>query len=365
MSSFTLYIGGQEVPQEKAEAVRSVEVEENADRPDAMTISLAVNRAHSGDLTFVDDGSFKPYQQVAVVLKAGESRQCVFDGYALSWQLHLDRASADSTLQVWAQDASWLMNINDVVKEWSGLTDGQVASWIFETHGFIPAAGNTEHDSPIHLAERHTLFQRATDLRFLYGLARRNGKICRVACGTEPGLRTGYFIRPDLDRAPAATISLTGQDSWNVDALDMEWDVMRPTAVRAAQAPQAAAAGSAPLTATTSGLPVLGGHGLRDYAGRKSATLLTATADQPELRDRMAAVLIESGWFARCTGEADLDRLGTVLRAGMIVRIDGAGQEHSGSWLVWQVNHLIKSDSCRARFTLVRNGMGAGGGGGL
>jgi len=361
-TSFELSVaGGSQASAPLTDALQSVEVEENADGPDAMTITLPVNRTSSGDLTYVDDGSFEPYTPVSVILRAGPSTQCVFDGYVLSWRLHVDRASRDSSIRIWAQDASWLMNLNDVVREWPGLTDGEVANEIFTSYGFAPAAGNLHDDSPTHLPEQHTLLQRATDLRFLYGLARRNGKICRVACGEKPGERTGYFIRP-FAQPPAATINLADAYDWSVDALDVDWDVMRPTEVRASQASLSSPAGSAPVIESSSGIPVLGPRDLRTYAGRPSTLLLTAAADPPELRQRATAVLAESGWFATCTGEADLDRLGTVLRVGTIVAVDGVGSAHSGHWFVWRVNHLIERDSCRARFTLVRNAVGSSSG---
>jgi hypothetical protein len=361
-TSFELSVaGGGEPSTPLTEALQSIEVEENADGPDAMTITLPVNRTSSGDITYVDDGSFEPYTPVSVVLTAGPSTQCVFDGYVLSWQLRVDRASADSSIRVWAQDASWLMNLNDVVREWPGLTDGEVANEIFTSYGFLPAAANLDDDSPAHLPEQHTLMQRATDLRFLHGLARRSGKICRVACGEKPGERTGYFIRPAAQHS-VATINLADPYDWSVDSLDVNWDVMRPTEVRASQASLAGSVGSAPAIESSSGIPVLGPRDLRTYASRPSAMLLTAVADPSELRQRATAVLAESGWFATCTGDADLDRLGTVLRAGTIVTVDGAGRAHSGDWFVWRVNHLIERDSCRARFTLVRNAVGPPGG---
>src|SRR6516162_6951991 len=106
--SFSLQVGGAPAPAALQEALHSAEVEENADGPDAMVLNLPVNRTPSGDLTYVDDGTFEPYRPVSVVLTAGTSTACVFDGYVLSWRLHLDRASTDSTLKVQAQGASWL-----------------------------------------------------------------------------------------------------------------------------------------------------------------------------------------------------------------------------------------------------------------
>jgi hypothetical protein len=366
--SFQLQVGGAPAPASLQEALRSAEVEENADGPAAMVLNLPVNRTPSGDLTYVDDGTFEPYTPVAVILTAGQSTQCVFDGYVLSWRLHLDRASTDSTLRVHAQDASWLMNVDDVVREWPGLTDGQVANDIFSSYGFSPASANTTDDSPAHQPDQHTLFQRATDLQFLHGLARRSGKLCRVACADKPGDRTGYFTKPAVDGSPVATISLTDPVNWNVDALDVDWDVMRPTEVDSSQVSLTSAGDSGvPGNATSSGLAPLGTRDLPTFAGRSSTMLLSATADAPELPQRTAAVLTESGWFAQCQGEADPDRLGTVLRAGTIVAVDGAGKAHAGTWFVWRVNHLITTDSSRTRFTLVRNAIGplsspAGGG---
>jgi hypothetical protein len=128
--------------------------------------------------------------------------------------------------------------------------------------------------------------------------------------------------------------------------------------VDASQAPLTDAGSSVSGNATSSGLPALAARDLPTYAARSSTLRLTPTADAQELTQRTAAVLTESGWFVRCEGEADLDRLGTVLRAGTLVAIDGGGKAHSGNWFVWRVNHLISSDSCRARFTLVRNAIG-------
>jgi len=360
--SFALSIGGGTATSAAlTEALQSIEVEENVDGPSAMTITMPVNRTPSGDLTYVDDGSFEPYTPVSVVLQAGPfATECVFDGYMLSWRLHLDRATAKSSIRAWAQDASCLMNLNDVVREWPGLTDGEVANEIFSAYGFAPAPANLDDDSPAHLPEQHTLLQRATDLRFLHTLARRGGKFCRVACAEKPGARTGYFSRPSWQPA-AATLDLSDPFAWSVDSLDVDWDVMRPTEVRASQASFAVPGPAVPAIELSSGLPVLGSRDLRAYAVKPSVTLLTAAADPQELRQRGAAVLAESGWFATCTGETDLDRLGTVLRAGTVVNIDGAGQAHSGNWLVWRVNHWIEPDSCRVRFTLARNAIGPSG----
>jgi len=362
-----LGLGGSPAPDSLYGAIQVLEVEENADRPDALSVRLPVNRTSSGDLQFVGDGALEPYTNITVVVTpSGQPSQCIFDGYILSWHLHLDRTSGSSLIDVWAQDASWLMNLSDSVVEWSGMTDGQVANKIFSGYGFSPASENTDDDSPQHDPDQHSLFQRGSDLQFLRGLARRNGKLCRVACTDSPGARTGYFVTPAVDGDPAATIDLTDPDAWTVDSLEFDWDVMRPTEVDASQVPlDDDSNDSVAGDATDTGLSPLTDRDYPTYSVQPSTLLLTATADAPELTLRTTATLRESGWFVRCRGEADVDRLGTTLRVGTVVAIDGAGSLHSGNWFVWSVRHRITADAVKVEFMLVRNAIGAAPSGGL
>jgi hypothetical protein len=354
-------LSGTPVPQAFYSSIESLEVEESCEGPDLLVLRVPVNRTSAGDLQYVGDGTFEPYTGISmVVTPSGHGARCVFDGYVLSWQLHLDRTSSSSTLDVAAQDASWLMNIDDTVKEWPGQTDGEVANAIFASYGFTPADANTDDDSPAHDPDGHTLFQRATDLQFLKGLARRDGKICRVTCTDTPGQRTGYFIRPSVDAQPVATISLVDPVAWTVDTLDFDWDVMRPSQVDASQVDLTQASDDGAETDTdSSGLTTLADRDLATYSGRSSTLLLTTPADVTELPQRTAAVLTESDFFTRCTGEADADRLGAVLRAGDVVTIEGAGAIQSGNWLVWAVRHQFALDTFKMNFTLVRNGVGS------
>ena len=363
-----LAVGGSPVPDAFYDAIGQLEIEESSDRPGVMLLRLPVNQTSAGDLQFVGDGTFEPMTNVTLTVTpaaAGSSAQCVFDGYVLSWRLHLDRATTASTIDIWAQDASWLMNIDDNVVEWSGQTDGEVANAIFASYGFTPAAGNTDNDSPSHTPDGHTLLQRGTDLQFLRGIARRGGKLCRVACTDTPGVRTGYFTIPAVAGQPVATISLVDPVSWTVDTLDFDWDVMRPTEADASQVDltQPADAGT-DVTTDSSGLASLDQRDYPAYLGQSSTLLLTAPADLPELSQRTAAVLTESGFFSRCSGEADADRIGTILRVGDVLTIEGAGNLQSGNWLVWNVRHTFTLQSWKMAFTLVRNAMGPAGAGG-
>ena len=370
--TYRIMFDGQAADADLYTALVSLEVEESLDLPGAVQLVLPVERTDDGDLTYVADQRLRPLANLAVVATpaGSSSAQCIFDGYVLAHKLHLETGVTNATLAVWGQDATWMMNLTEKVREWVDVTDADVAAAIFGEYGITPADANSADDSPSHTESGHSLMQRGSDIQFLRTLARRNGKICRVACSDTPGARTGTFARPKLDGDPALTLTLNDPTSWSVTALDIDWDAARPTEVLARQAlfndatPEGVSA-----DATDSGLDRLGARGLADFTGQPMTVLLAAPVDDGgELTLRAGAVLREADWFVRCEGDADAERLGQVLRAGMVVAIQGIGALHSGSYLVWSVRHRITADGHSMHFVLVRNAIGAapsGGAGGL
>jgi phage protein D len=389
--TYQILLNGQPADASLYTLISSLEVEESLDMPGAVQLSLPIARTGEGDLAYVSDGRFAPLANLAVVATPGSAgaggviggavgavasafggdagkgpaAQCIFDGFVLSHKLHLETGITNSTLVMWGQDASWLMNLEEKVKEWVDVTDADVAGAIFGDYGITPADDNSADDSPSHTEAGHSLMQRGSDIQFLRSLARRNGKFCRVTCADKPGARIGYFAKPKLDGDPAVTLTLNDPENWTVTSLDIEWDATRPTSVVARQAlftdddPDGVSADS-----SDTGLPSLGERSLADFTGKPMTVLLAAPVDDGgELTLRARSLLRESTWFLRCEGEADVERLGTVLRAGMVVTLVGLGALHTGRYLVWSVRHTIGQDSHTMKFVLVRNAVGAAGGG--
>jgi phage protein D len=359
--SYQILNGGNPVDASLYGALSSVEVEESAELPGAIQLSLAIAADGSGDLTYVNDSNFFPYANLALVVTAdGQPPECIFDGYVLSHKLHLDRGITASTLEVWGQDASWLMNLTETTKEWADVTDVSVASTVFGDYGMKPAPDNAadSDDTATHTESGHTLMQRASDIQFLRQLARRNGKLCRVFCGAQAGQRIGYFAKPDLTATPTITLTLNDPAKTMLAELDIEWDVTRPSEVLAGQD---LFTSDTPASAdvTDSGLAPLASRDLATFAGRTMMAMLTTTVDDNgELALRAASLLREGGFFVRCTGKVDLSALGVVLRVGAVVAVAGIGSVHSGNYYVWSVHHTIKQDSYEMAFVLVRNAVG-------
>jgi len=360
-STFQLLLNGTAADDELYSALSMLEVEENADLPGAIQLQLAVSRSEEEDLTWVNDDRLQPFANLAVVATPeGESDQCIFDGYVLSHKLHLETGVTNSTLQVWGQDASWLMNLEEKAREWVDVTDASVANTLFGEYGITPSSENTEDDSPSHTEAGHSLMQRSSDIQFLRTLARRNGKLCRVACTTTPGQRIGYFAKPQLEGDPVLTLRLNDPVVWTVDALDFDWDVTRPSTVKASQALfNDSSENGISADTSDSGLTALDERTLADFAGRAMTVMLTAPVDDAgELRLRAQSLLREAGWFVRCEGEADVSRLNAILRVGTVVQIEGVGSLNSGKYYVWSVRHTITVDAHKMKFVLVRNAVG-------
>lgn len=341
--------------------LESLEVEEHADMPGAIELTLRIaaqGPAGSEDLSVIGDEDFKPYARIAVVVSV-DSRPdaCIFDGYVLSHKIQLDRGTTSSSVRVWGQDVSCLMNLIDTVRKWTG-SDSMIADTIFDDHQITAASKNAEDDQPA--ADDQTVMQRATDAQFLRDRARRAGKLFRVCCDDQAGVNTGYFINPPIDAPASATLTLNPPAESNVESLAFEWDVARPTEVLA-QTLELASAEAADGGATDSGVSPVDSRSLASFIGDHvmKTRLTAAVASASEMQRRSASLLREAGWFVKCEGQADLARLGTVLRAAKTVDVDGAGSLHSGKYLVWSVRHLINASSHLMKFVLVRNAVGA------
>ncbi len=357
-TTFDILIGGS-AASDFTSQLGSLDVEENADAPGAFTLTLPIKLNDQGDYDATSDARIAPFSNIAVTAQAADGvTHCLIDGYVLSHKLHLSKGTSDSHAVISGQDASWLMNTTEQVREWTDVTDADVAASIFGEYGFTPADGNSAEDSPSHPESGHSLMQRATDAQFLDELAKRNGKLCRIFCTDTPGVRTGWFAGPKLDGDPAATLVLNGDTGANVDAIDISWDVMRTTSVSAEQA-LFTASDAASGDTTDSGLTPLDAQDLATFATQAMTQRLTATVDDAgELASRAQAVLRDAGWFVKCEGSTDAGRLGSILRVGSVVQLNAAGAMHSGKYLVWKVRHSINAQTHKMTFTLVRNAVG-------
>jgi phage protein D len=236
---------------------------------------------------------------------------------------------------------------------WTDLTDSDAVTSVLSSYGLTP---DVESTSARHDETGHPLVQRESDLAFVRRLARRNGYAFWVTSAAS--VATAHFRSLPVGDQPAVTLTVNRTPP-HLDGLDVTWDTERPTSVEALQLDLLTKEdidGAAPQPPLTS----LGKDDLGSITGDTRSMYLAAPADDAgDLRARADGALVESSFFVRATGSTTRERVGRPVRAHTVVRIDGAGSRHSGSYLVAGVRHTVDEGGHRMDLELLRNGWGA------
>ena len=330
-----------------------VEVLERMGEPTTFRMRYEVDIV-SGDLPLLKDSRLDPGSVIQVLTVKDGNAECLVKGPVHGQQIRLLHGGTGSYVDVMGTDTSVTMDREVKAKVWDAVRDSDVFSQIVAPYGLTPDAQDTP---AMHAEAKHTLVQHDSDLRFVRRLARRNG--CLFWLSADPlGVQTAHFKRPPLDGEVAAKLVIN-LDQPNLNALEISWDVERPTS---SVGWDIDLADKSQIDGGVAHSPqkLLGDKGLADITGDTRSTLVTAPVDDAgDLKSRGEAALIESDFFVTVTGETTVHALGAVLRAHTVVQLQGTGTRHSGPYFVSSVRHLIDATTHRMEFELVRNGWGA------
>jgi hypothetical protein len=255
------------------------------------------------------------------------------------------------TVEVAGGDECFVLDREIVGKVWP---DGKVSDSIghlLQQRGFQPTVDPIE--AP-YVEKDHALVQHDSDLRFLRRMARRYGRWFWLRRDPVTNQTAAYFVKPSQP-PPKPPIAITINVPNNVvDELDLEWDIVRPTA---ALAGQIGGRDKAPIDAALdrSGAPALAKLPLRDIAGVRHVRVTAPVDSLADLQARADAALGDAGWFVRVRGTTTVKRLGAVLRAHEHVTLHGVGSRHAGTYVVSRVHHVSTDDAHAMSFELVRN----------
>jgi hypothetical protein len=336
---------------ELAEATR-VEVYERMGDTTVYTISFPVDISE-GDITLLTDSRIDAGSILSVLVPTEDTTHCLVKGPVYSQKIHLQHGGEGSWVEVTGADTSIVMDRETKSAVWADGTDSDAVSAILGNYGYTP---DVETTNAAHPEDKHTLVQRETDLRFVRRLARRNGFLFWITCD-ENGTETAYFKPPPLEGSEDREL-IINLESPNVQSLDINWDVERPTSVEGVQLDLNAKTnldGSVAQTPQT----ILGDVGLSDITGDTRSVHVSAPADDAgDMQARGEGALMEADWFIRATCNTSLNQLGGLVRAHSLVNLRGAGSRHSGLYFVAAVRHIIDAASHRMELELVRNGWG-------
>ena len=272
--------------------------------PTTMLIRLPVNRTSDGDLDYVSDGSFDPMTNLGVVLTMEDgSAHCVFDGYVLSWRLHLDRTVEhldDRRLGAGRVVADGHRREGPRVGRDDRRRGRERDLRRVRVH--VRPTANTDDDSPPHDRRR----AHADAARDRPAVPARPGPAQRQAAAVSRAP-----TRPASAPATSSGPTSTADPSATLDALDPETWNSRRARLRVGRAPPDGRAGRARSTshpapsdgvagnASDSGLAALGERDYATYAGQTVDRAADAVG-----RRRRAARCVPARRCARRSGSS-------------------------------------------------------------
>ncbi len=339
-------------PNDAATAATAVQVTETLGQPTYFSLEYSLDTS-DGDFPLLTEGVFDPGSELSVIVSSADANECIAKGPVFGQQIHFSHGGSGSSLNVQGADSMIKLDRENKAVAWADLTDSSAVSAILSQAGLTPDVETTQAG---HFELKHTLVQRETDLSFIRRLARRNGFHFWITCD-EFGIETAHFKRPALDGQATCDLVINLPDpKTNVTALDISWDVERPTATDSTEldlnskSDLSGAIQSSPLTP-------LGGVALSAIATEpRIAHVFAPVDDSGDLQARSEGTIIEASFFLRATGSTTLSSLGKVLRAHTLVNLRGAGSRHSGLWFCSSVKHVIDASEHRMDFELIRNG---------
>lgn len=329
----------------------------------------------------------------------------VFDGYVTAVEpVFGENRVPDSYLVLHCLDASCLMHLETVTRQWEDVTDAQIAAELFGKYGFTATVGDTVQDGGlVRDAVAPGLAQRGTDAELLRVLARRNGfewyveaAAGPVQAGPHPGTGVvGHFHAPRVDAPEQPALSLFPRTAPTLRSFRARYDSHQPTRIRSWHIDERSRLlQTADLVDTD--LLRMGSHSRGDVVAERlgvirpvraaaavavgssagegrPATIDIASGNVPHTAAEVLALarasLRMADWFVTGTGTVQCDRYGTVIRPRRPVTVAGTGHLLDGRWYVQGVRHRWAVDPdapeqeqrtrrYEADVTLVRNALG-------
>jgi hypothetical protein len=358
----TLLMGPQiavPVPQPLTDALLSAQVTVAAGQRSGFQLGFDLARNGLISTTLLPAGFFDPEIRVILMATVAGVPTVLMDGVIIRQEVAISNQSGQSTLTVTGEDLTVLMDLEERTgTAFPALPHaGQVVAVLarYAQYGIVPlVVPELFPNAP--MPTQQIPFQQGTDLGYLTELAKANGYTFYLDPGPLPGMSRAYWgpeIRIGIPQ-PALSVNLDEQST--VDQLTFSFDGT------AREQPEARV--QIPSTRVSAVLPVPEISMLRPPLALKPAPALkkktlpdTAKKEPAQVLAETLAAAAESADAVTGSGQLDVLRYGSVLRARELVGVRGAGITYDGLYFVKSVTHDIKRGSYSQNFTLAREGL--------
>jgi hypothetical protein len=352
------------LPQPLAARLLTITARETDDARSAFALTFDAGR--SGPADFLDSPLFtlpalSSGARVSVVVTVRGVPQVMVDGFVTRLE-HRPAGAGQSRLVVTGEDASWLLDREEVTRELPMDDYPQVLLLLaaYAAQGLVPLAiPPLDQDPPLPIDRVPQ--QRGTDLAHLATLAERHGYVIYAIPGPTPGLSTLYWGPSVRVGVPQPAITIGQLPSTNVVGdVAFTLDAHAPVDVRGRDRDRRTGVEvpirtAPPLRVPLSALPlaVVRAGDTRVRLTRESGSSVVGTLA------RAQAAVDRGADAVTATGTLDGARYGGVLRPRGLVGVRGAGWAHDGLWYVRSVEHTWARGSWTQAFTLARDGYGS------
>lgn len=338
------------------------EVRESDRDPSVLALRFKLVQRADGEFTPLDDGLFEPGTQLGFdVEPPGGVTQRLFEGIVTHVRPHFETIASNAYLELLAMDAGVLLDAEERVAAWPGMSDSDVATEILSRYDISLEA---EATTVVYDEDRQRLTQRATDWRFLQHLAQRNGKRFYFEYDERLTRVVARFLAPDV-KADAQPDVVVLQEGQCLNWVDLQLAATDPVTMTAS-----ALDPIAKRVVRGEGAPALAVMGPDDVAEAAEAGLKAAGASRSMglVRDpfpldeaisaETTAATDRARFIVELRAELDPALYRGLLRARRPVLVRGVGRRFSGTYYVESVRTTLDGAQLLQSFVAVRNATG-------
>jgi hypothetical protein len=358
------------------EAVREVQVTQNAGQRSGFQIRFALGKGSSLEAMLVDR-ALDPPARVLLVLHIDGQPTVLSDGVITRHDLARSNDAGASTLTLTGVDVSQMLDLIDL----SGLplpmpAEARVATLLapMAAYGCIPMIVPSVLIFAPNPIERVPGVQ-GTGFAYISRLADEVGYTFYVEPGAFPGMNIAYWGPEVRTGTPQPALTVNSDAGSNVESLSFSFDGIQKTVyVLTAFPPQVRVPIPVPIPDITPLSPPLGTKLPIPLSYRRMNVESRGSGGAGERSDdstaRMDVVQAVARGLARASqaaqvisGSGSLDVLsyGQLLQCRRLVGVRGAGRAYDGDYLVKSVTTTLKPGEIKQRFTLSRNALVATG----
>ena len=336
-----------------ANLVTSVEI--TTSREEAATGSIVIEdrRKEDGQWMAADSGLFTRWAPIRISADFQTHSEEIFRGYIIQPKPTYPNSGGETTLELMIQDESAALDREQMRTIWgedAPMSDLDILTQLISPLGLTPDTASGQGQSS------RALSQDATPIVFMRERAKANGYDLIFSAGQV------YFGLKRLEGEAQAPILVYAGKSTNCLNLEISDDGQRPDAVQFDHAPQEEGAETTTETIAPDAAALGQTRVAEEGAGLGTPSVWRVSREgdetEEELRARAQALVNENSFRIRATGELDGSLYGHVLKAGLVVPIDGTGVRYGGLYYVDTVVHNFAPAGYRQQFELIRNAVG-------